>query len=234
MKKRKCIWKRLLAITLIITVVFAGNIAECSMVEAASKVSYKITNKKQVKQCKKVSAKYIYQLPQIKGNSATIKKINKSLVEDYKSTWQYRKNLFNYYEGFKKISPYRKREIYYTNKCSVTYNQNGYICFKFISEWCAGGIGETWEYGLTYRLKDGKKLGIQDVVAGKRSNVKKTIASTYSKKIYKYGYSPIMKMKYSDFHFYIKPGKKVCVCFGPYQPMGGHGCSTIVLKGKLK
>ena len=74
MKKRECIWKRLLAVTLIITVVFAGSIAECSMVEAASKVSYKITNKKQVKQCKKVSAKYIYQLPQIKGNSAAVKK----------------------------------------------------------------------------------------------------------------------------------------------------------------
>lgn len=234
MKGRNSIWKRLLAVALIITVAFTSNIAECSMVEAASKVSYKITNKKQVKQYKKVSAKYVYQLPQIKGNSAAIKKINKSLVEDYKSTWQYKKNLFGYYEGFKKISPYRKRDICYTVKCSVAYNQNGYICFKFISEWNASGIGETWEYGLTYRLKDGKKLGIQDVVAGKRSNVKKSIATTYSKKVYKYGYSSIMRMKYSDFHFYIKPGKKVCVCFGPYQPMGGHGCSTIVLKGKLK
>ena len=42
-----------------------------------------------------------------------------------------------------------------------------------------------------------------------------------------------MKMKYSDIDFYVKPGKKVCVCFGPYQPMGGHGCSVIVMKGKI-
>lgn len=51
----------------------------------------------------------------------------------------------------------------------MTYNRNGYICFRFISKWYAGGVGETREYGLTYRLKDGKKLGVQDVVAGKKS-----------------------------------------------------------------
>ena len=33
-----------------------------------------------------MSAKYLYQLPQLKGNSAAIKKINKSLRADYKKT----------------------------------------------------------------------------------------------------------------------------------------------------
>ena len=46
-------------------------------------------------------------------------------------------------------------------------------------------------------------------------------------------YEPIMKMKYSEFCFYIKPGKKVVVCFGPYQPMGGNGKSSITMKGKI-
>ena len=31
----------------------------------------------------------------------------------------------------------------------------------------------------------------------------------------------LMGMSYSEFEFYIKPGKKVVVCYGPYQPMGG-------------
>ena len=113
------------------------------------------------------------------------------------------------------------------------YNQNGYVSFKFTSNWYAGGIGETKEYGLTYRLKDGKKMTVQDVVYGKRSSVKKKIADTYARKITRIGYKYIMKMKYSDIDFYIKPGKKVYVCFGPYQPMGGHGCSVIVMKGKI-
>lgn len=52
-------------------------------------------------------------------------------------------------------------------------------------------------------------------------------------KISSRGYEPIMKMKYSEFCFYIKPGKKVVVCFGPYQPMGGNGKSSITMKGKI-
>lgn len=41
-----------------------------------------------------------------------------------------------------------------------------------------------------------------------KSNVKKNIATAYSKKLSSQGYSYVMKMKYSDFQFYIKPGKK--------------------------
>ena len=41
-----------------------------------------------------------------------------------------------------------------------------------------------------------------------KSNVKKNIATAYSKKLSGQGYSYVMKMKYSDFQFYIKPGKK--------------------------
>ena len=36
-----------------------------------------------------------------------------------------------------------------------------------------------------------------------------------------------------DIQFYIKPGKKVFACFGPYIPGGGHGHVSIELKGKL-
>ncbi|WP_255639164.1 MULTISPECIES: hypothetical protein [Clostridia] len=42
-----------------------------------------------------------------------------------------------------------------------------------------------------------------------------------------------MKMKYSDFQFYIKPGKKVVVCFGPYGALGAHGKVVVEIKGKL-
>ena len=44
----------------------------------------------------------------------------------------------------------------------------------------------------------------------------------------------LMGMSYSEFEFYIKPGKKVVVCFESYQPMGGKGKSSIVMKGKIK
>jgi len=182
-----------------------------------------------------MSAKYLYQLPQLKGNSAAIKKINKSLRADYKKTLSGKESLFEYFEG-DKYNSFRQdygEKYYDTVTCKVMFNQNGYISFRYSCKWYAGGVGNVWEYGLTYRLKDGKKMGIQDVLAGSRDSAKQRIASTYANKISSRGYEPIMKMKYSEFCFYIKSGKKVVVCFGPYQPMGGNGKSSITMKGKI-
>lgn len=204
-------------------------------VSAASKASYEITNKKTTKQYKKMRAAYLYQLPQLKGSSAAVKKINKSLRADYKKSLQYKKSLLEYFENDKNTS-FRQQysEKYYSvTKCKVTYNANGYISFRFSSKWYAGGVSNIWDYGLTYRLKDGKKMGIRDVIAGSGNQVKQKIAAAYASKISERGYTPIMKMKYSEFNFYVKPGKKVVVCFGPYQPMGGNGKTSITLKGKI-
>ena len=76
-------------------------------------------------------------------------------------------------------------------------------------------------------------MAVQDVASGKKSNVKKNIATAYSKKLSGQGYSYVMKKKYSDFQFYIKPGKKVVVCFGPHGPLGAHGKVVVEIKGKL-
>lgn len=65
---------------------------------AASKASYEIINKKEIRKYKNMSAKYLYQLPQLKGNSAAIKKINKSLRADYKKTLSGKESLFEYFE----------------------------------------------------------------------------------------------------------------------------------------
>ena len=157
-------------------------------------------------------------------------------ISDYKKTLESKKNLFEYFER-DKYSTSRQNygdQYYSTVTCKPTFNRNGYISFKYSSHWYVGGVSNIWDYGLTYCLRDGKKMGIQDVFAGSESSVKQRIASTYAKKISYRGYDPIMKMKYSDFQFYIKPNQKVVVCFGPYQPMGGNGKSAITMKSKIK
>ena len=203
---------------------------------AASKASYTITNKKQTKRYYNMSAEFSYQLPQLKGKSTAVKKINKSLKADYKKALESKDKLFEYFEQGKYSSSRQKygEKYYDITKCKVTYNRNGYISFKFSSKWYAGGVSNVWDYGLTYRLSDGKKLGIQEVLAGDRRYMHYNIAKTYSQKISPRGYEAVMGMSYSEFEFYIKPGKKVVVCFGPYQPMGGNGKSSIVMKGKIK
>ena len=232
MKKKTHIFKHLFLFCLLAMAVAFGNPTGHTTVSAAKKASYKIINKKETKKRNKLKAKYLYQLPQLKGKSAAVKKINRSLKKDYKTTLEDKKHLFQSL----KDSPYAadEGEYYCLYKCKVTYNQKGYICFKFTGDWMAGGVHNGWEYGLTYRLKDGKKMEIQDVLSGSDYKIKKKIASTYAKKISSAGYKPIMRQDCSDFQFYVKPGKKVVVCFGPYQPMGGNGHTSIELKGKLK
>ena len=208
MKRKKSICKSLFTICLILGLAFVLPNIKPVPVIAASKASYEIINKKEIRKYKNMSAKYLYQLPQ---------------------------SLFEYFEG-DKYNSFRQdygEKYYDTVTCKVMFNQNGYISFRYSCKWYAGGVGNVWEYGLTYRLKDGKKMGIQDVLAGSRDSAKQRIASTYANKISSRGYEPIMKMKYSEFCFYIKPGKKVVVCFGPYQPMGGNGKSSITMKGKI-
>ena len=233
--KRKWI-QYLCTLSLVLATAFAIGHVTTPPVSAASKASYTISNKSKKAQYQNISAKYLYQLPQLKGNSSAIKKINKSLRADYKKSLIDKKNLFETFESYKNSSVYRKYavDLFSTTECEVTYNRNGYVCFKFTCGWYAGGVYNGWEYGMTYRLKDGKKMGIQDVLAGNRNTAKKRIAKAYSKKVSSAGYAPIMRMDYSDFQFYIKPNKKVVVSFGPYQPMGGNGMASVTMKGKIK
>lgn len=87
MKNKKNIRKRFVSIGLVIVLALVCNITEYTIAFAAptAKVSYKIEKKQQIRRCKKLTAQYLYELPQIKGNSPTIRKINKLLVADYKS-----------------------------------------------------------------------------------------------------------------------------------------------------
>ena len=236
MKIKKSIFKSVITVCLILGLGFITQKIGVVSVEAASKVSYTVTNKEETRTYGNMSAQYLYQLPQLKGNSEAIKKINKSLRADYKKTLTDKANLFEYFEG-DKYSDSRQNygDKYYSRvKCRIAFNRNGYVSFKYSAEWYAGGVSNVWDYGLTYRLKDGKKMGIQDVLAGSRSSAKQRIASAYASKVSYRGYEAIMKMKYSEFDFYIKPNQKVVVCFGPYQPMGGNGKSAITMKGKIK
>ena len=219
MKKRN-IFKHLFLFCLLAMTVALSNPTGHTTVSAASKASYKIINKKTTKRNNKLTARYLYQLPQLKGKSAAVKKINRSLKADYKATLRSKASLFDALKNSQ--YSYYSGEYFYITKCKVT------------CDWMAGGVHNGWEYGLTYRLKDGKKLEIQDVVSGDDYTIKQKIASAYSQKVSSAGYSPIMQKDCSEFQFYIKSANKVVVCFGPYQPMGGNGHTSVTIKGKLK
>lgn len=237
MKKKHNIFRHLIIFFLVTIISFSWNITNYSLVPAASKASYKIINYQKVKRYKKLSAKYLYQLPQLTGNNATIQKINKSLRSDYRQSLEAKKNLFEFFETYKSSgSFYLKQGAQFlsTTKCTVAYNRNGYISFKFSNDWWAGGVHNGYEYGLTYRLRDGKKMGIQDVIYGRQRDAKKNIATAYARQVSSAQYNNVLNMKYSDFNFYLKPGKRLIVCFGPYPPGGGNGHLSIIMQSKLR
>lgn len=73
MKKKRNILKKVLLICCMVGLLFTLTCYEnYSEVAAASKASYKIVNKRQVKRYKDHKAEYLYQLPQLKGKSAAI------------------------------------------------------------------------------------------------------------------------------------------------------------------
>lgn len=143
MKRKKSICKSLFTICLILGLAFVLPNIKPVPVIAASKASYEIINKKEIRKYKNMSAKYLYQLPQLKGNSAAIKKINKSLRADYKKTLSGKESLFEYFEG-DKYNSFRQdygEKYYDTVTCKVMFNQNGYISFRYSCKWYAGGVG---------------------------------------------------------------------------------------------
>ena len=62
-------------------------------VQAASKARYTIRKIQEKKTYKKSSATYSYELPQLKGKSAAVKKINKSLKSYYTENLKLKKDL---------------------------------------------------------------------------------------------------------------------------------------------
>ena len=184
-----------------------------------------------------VIAVYSYQLPQLSGNSEVVKKINASLKKDYKESLEGKEKCFETAKEFEKYKAYINPEVPLCTKttCKISYNKNGYVSFKYHSRWYAGGVGNTWTYGMTYDLKTGKKLTVSHVISGNKSAVKKKIINKYCSKIADSDEAKeeLNGMKISDFQFYLKNGK-VVVCFGPYQPGGGNRESHITLKGNYE
>lgn len=229
----------LIAAVLIATCGFGEQAVQASSKTTKTKAVYTIKkyNKKYSKPGGRVSAQYIYQLPQLKGESKVVKKINTSLKKGYTASLKDKEAVFDHAKEANNSSYYTYKEQYIsTTKCKVTYNKKGYVSFCFLHEWYAGGVHNSWTDGMTYNLKTGKKLNVADVISGNSKTVKKKIIKKYFSEIKpedEYARKELDNTKISKFQFYLKKGN-VIVCFGPYQPGGGNGQSFITLKGNYQ
>lgn len=180
---------------------------------------------------------YKFVLPQLKGKSSAVKRINKSLKQLYSDSLKdkaYMKELT------KSIAPGQfqwKSNFHSTTTCKVTYNKKGIVSFCFCNDWFAGGVHNIYHYGASYSLKTGKKLELTDVIAGKEAKIRNKIADKYYAKLgSSYASKSALRNEFrtrpdSRLYFYLKSGKVYVSC-GSYGPLGMNGEVLISLKGK--
>lgn len=210
-----------------------------SPVHAAAKTqkaAYYIKTYKKTYYGPKAKGEYLFEMPQLKGKSSAVKKINKSLKAVYKESLDDRAHLKNNTKIYSASSNYRNT-FFWKTKCTVTYNKKNVISFCFYGDWFTGGVHCMWHYGASYNLKTGKKLGLKDVISGSSSKVKSKIAEKFASRYASPGYetkaeirAAVLRRKWSELPFYLKNGKVIVSC-GAYWPLGGIGERSVKLKG---
>lgn len=232
------IWKLFLLAALVLAAWCSTGTAEVQASGITTSNRYPYTIHKYTKNYgtgKPVTGRYEYQLPQLKGKTKAIKKINNALKKGYRASLKDKKALAGYVESAGKSNSAMQGSYFSTTSCKVTYNKQRYVSFCFHHEWYAGGVHNGWTDGMTFNVKTGKKLTVADVVPGNAKAVKQKIINKYfnkfpAKKSDSYARKELNQTKISKFQFYLK-NKNIIVGFGPYQPGGGNGESHIVLKG---
>lgn len=164
----------------------------------AAKAKYKIITHKQTKSYPHSKLVFYFQQPVLQGKSAAVKKINKSLANDYKKRlkWykkdghQLAKSMSDFYhQDIGQIKEYTGTHVYNGKKYfSVGYNRIYDVPTHSIQKWAEA---------KTYSLKTGKKLKLTDLIKGSKKTV--------SKKIYK----AQNKETKSDLKFYMPNPNKM-------------------------
>lgn len=199
------------------------GVLDTQPVHASTKASYTIKTIQEKKTYKKSSAAYLFQLPQLKGSSTAVKKINKSLKSEYQKSLTDKKRLFEYFNDFKRNGALDKNnwKLFSTTHCKETYNKNGYIRFVFTSSWYAGGVHNSDTQTVIYRLKDGVKTN------------KLPSVSEETKALYGYYFRIYLgKGYYGGYRLDLK-NKNTLVCIGngdPYSSSGYSATDSLVRK----
>lgn len=230
-RRKKSFWLILLMIICLNVSIFPDNTE--AAVTTSKKAVFTIKTYQDQKTFGHVTAQYKYELPQLKGSSSAVKKINSYLKKGYTASLKDKKVLWDdakQLQGFHATTPF-----VCLSSCKATYNARGYVSFYYSEKWYAGGVSNYGHSSMTFDLKTGKKLNVSQVVSGNSAEVKEKIIQKYKEKYYRQytnGLTTLRGMKISDFNFYLYNGK-VIVYFGPYPPGGSHadGELKLVFKG---
>lgn len=202
--------------------------APASQVQAAN-VKYKIVKHKQTKYYPYSKISYTYEQPVLRGKSAAVKKINKSLASAYKKDLKSFKK--NGYEMAKSVSDWYDTNIdwydyylaHHMGEFTLThvYTSKKYFSVGYHKTDAAYQAGHEWAEAATYSLKTGKKLKLTDLVKGSKKTIQKKIYKVQSKDI-----KSTLKLISNDpskLEFIVRGNKVYITYHSSMNSYGGYG-----------
>ncbi|MDF2588601.1 MAG: hypothetical protein K0S41_2442 [Anaerocolumna sp.] len=139
----------------VICVIFYLVNLPISNLQAATKVSYEMQNKKLTWMDGDIVRGIVsFQYPKLKGDSKEIAKINK-VLENASIAFMADENVERikestlYYIDLKLFSEFVE-QLYWKTTCKVTYNKNNIISMHMKEMWYAGGVYNQNDYGFTF------------------------------------------------------------------------------------
>lgn len=149
----------------------------------AAKAKYKIITHKRTKSYPHSKIRFYFQQPVLQGKSAAVKKINKSLANDYKKDLKFYKGLYKMAKSMSDF--YHANPDLFQIKDTVgahVYNGKKYfsVGYNRIYDVPTHSIQKTAE-ARTYSLKTGKKLKLTDLIKGSKKTVAKKIYTAQNK-----------------------------------------------------
>ncbi len=173
-------------------------------------------------------AKYVV----LSGNDAGLKKINSALKKA--ATGFMKDSMVHEYASEQvRYGTYDDEYMdYYEQK--VSFMNDEVVSVSVGRYWYAGGVSNTFVEGMTFDLKTGKR--IKDITkVTKEQNIKKLrkqIKKKFDAQKKDYETADILKMKATQFNYYINKNGSVTVCFGPYELGYGGWSKTCKVPGK--
>ena len=224
-------------LTPVIIIVLSLSLSLVTQAASSAKYTTNKVNKSKSYGNGRIKATVYYQKVKLKGNSRAVKQINKAIQKDFNDFLK-SKNVKSLYSYAKQRSQSSGSDEYYNYaNQKVTYNRNGVISIKVSTNWYAGGIHNTYVYGLNYSLKTGRRLMLNDVCKGSSNKIKDSIIKAIKKEAgantSDYQWNTINSYSTNKFRFYLTKGKAK-VCFEPYEIAFGGWSREYSIKSKYK
>lgn len=237
----KKITKSLLLIMLVCAVMFTDNVPVAAATKAPTKASVTTVKKDLSKTYRdkkghKIKLNYYYKRVSVKGSSAAVKKINKTLkaASDEFMSKKRATNLANIV-NFSLPLGYSGQTFTDTATSKVTYNKKGILSIAVTVTECNGGTRTVDTYGYTFRLKDGKLLKLTNVCSGGTNAIKTAIWNGAKKagvKDMSYTFTK-SKINPAKTDFYVKSDSSVVICLNS-NVIGSNSWLNFTIKRSLK